>query len=155
MTARCCPRLDPAEWDKLFWVWDKKPFYAARFWSIFNLPLTLDSAIRKAVQDIESRGVGDEEPLLFQRDEAMLHSTLLVSIKKYVDDLPVETVSGRFYSRLFEGKYSDSGRFAKEVNSDLKLRGLSQVELMFYYPTCADCLMKRGVGQVVVFARVK
>ncbi|MBD3387708.1 MAG: hypothetical protein GF416_01555 [Candidatus Altiarchaeales archaeon] len=155
MDSVCCSRLNPLHWDMVFWDWDRKPFYNVVYWSIMHIPLNMNSAMEKAAREIREHGLEDENPIMLSRGEVMFQSSLLISIKEYTDELPVETLTGRYYTRLFEGRYNDKGRYVKETRSDLEGRGLKAREFMFYYPTCPACFQKTKKAQMVVFAELK
>ena len=149
-----CPILEARDWDRRFWDWKDKPFYAATYWSIMHIPLNLDAVVRKAVADIRERNLMSEPIITFTREETMFHSTILISIREGTDELPVETLTGRYYSRLFEGGYGDTGKHMGEMRADLGKQGLKPGELLLYHATCPVCVEERGAAQTVVFARV-
>jgi hypothetical protein len=150
-----CPRLDPQQWDGRFWEWREKPFYRATYWCVLGIPLNLDSVVEKAMTDIRGYGLTADPLIILSRDETMFHSSLLIAINKETDQLPVETISGSFYSRLYEGRYADKRRHNEDIKADLRERELTAKELYHYHATCPACVQERGSAQTVIFARLK
>ncbi len=151
----CCRRLGPGAWDRRFWSWDDKPFYRATYLTFFNIPLNLDSVVEKAVEEIGSHNLWTEPMIYLGRDETAFHSSVLISVSRFTDQLPIETLSGRYYSRLFQGPYADSGKYVRETKTDLREQGSDAGETYMYHATCPRCIGEGKPPQTVVFAEVE
>ena len=77
-----------------------------------------------------------------------------------VKDATVESISGSFLGKSFQGDYSNIGKWMKEVEKivpkeresiDQKERS-SEDKYYFYYPTCPKCAKKYGKNHVVILA---
>ena len=66
----------------------------------------------------------------------------------------METLSGTFVTKAFEGSYCDAPRWIEEMTSFLASRGEQAKKLYFFYASCPDCAKKLGKNQVVLFAQV-
>ena len=79
-----------------------------------------------------------------------------------VDNATIEKMSGDFLGKVFEGEYSNMGKWVKEVEKLLPIvRNERNVNIgnnngvnkfYFYYPTCPKCAKKYGQNYVVILA---
>ena len=84
-------------------------------------------------------------------------TTIYVATEK--DTVPgAETnqLTGRYLTRVFEGPYSNCGKFVKEMKKYLDEKGVGKAkELLFYYTTCLGCAKKYGKCYSVIFAKME
>jgi hypothetical protein len=155
MAEECCKILNPAEWDKKEIVWRDKPFYKSHYTAFFHVPLNLGKKIVEGIGKIEEAGLTDEQMML-SRNDTMWGADLLIPVKSKTDFFDTELVTGRFFTRLFEGHYGDMRKWIRETRIWCRGKGLDPEEFIFWYATCPKCAKKRGDKvQVVVFAKVE
>lgn len=150
----CCPKLKPGDWDKKISDWNDKPFYKTKYFSFFRIPITYNSAVKKAMAKLKSKNLVKDPMLMLAGEESMFYSTLLIEISKDDRTLPVKKISGTFISMYFEGSYRDTPKWVREVVEYCMAKGRQTKELYFFYATCPKCVKKYGSAQTVIFARV-
>lgn len=101
-----------------------------------------------------SAGLLKDIPIILSKEEGLFSSTLLISLQREAKDLPIERISGRFISMLFEGKYSETPKWIKAMQEHCQKQGKEIKELLFWYITCPKCAKKYGAAQTVIFARI-
>lgn len=154
----CCERFDPGTFNGKEIVWDNKPFVVEKTRCILYVPINFGAAVTRAITAIEA---ADAKPS--GSDFVTLSSmcspwstTIYVATKK--DSIPgVETthLSGRYMTKVFEGPYSNCGKFVKEMEKYLDEKGIGKAnELLFYYTTCPGCAKKYGKCYSVIFAKL-
>ena len=150
----CCPILKATEWDKKTFNWKNKPFYRTSCLSLFHIPLTMGSAITEAVKILSAKGLMGKDFMCISKEDGLLSTTLLISLKHDAPGLPIERITGQFMSRLFEGDYKDTGKWVSEMMDYVKSKGKTATELLFWYGTCPKCAKVYGKAQTVIFAHV-
>jgi hypothetical protein len=65
------------------------------------------------------------------------------------------TISGIFLSKVFEGHFSNIGKWIKEMQAFVATKGKPIRKLYFYYTTCPKCAKKYGKNYVVILAQVE
>lgn len=155
MDSQCCKILSPAEWDRKEIVWRDKPFYKSRYLAFFHVPVNLGSKITGGMRRIKEAGL-EAEQMMFSRNDGMWGADMLIPVKNKTDVFDIELITGRFFTRLFEGHYGDMGKWIKETRSYCVEKGYEPEEFIFWYATCPKCAKKFGDKvQVVVFAKVE
>ncbi|MDD5490059.1 MAG: hypothetical protein PHP25_05280 [Candidatus Moranbacteria bacterium] len=150
----CCKRLIPAEWDKKEIVWRDKPFYKSRYRSFLHVPINIGKKITEGMKAIGEAGLVSEQMVLSKND-TMWGAEILIPISQRTGRFKTELVTGRFFTRLFEGNYADMKKWIKETKRYCESRGLAAKEFIFWYATCPKCAKKyEDKVQIVVFARV-
>ena len=66
----------------------------------------------------------------------------------------METISGTFHTKVFEGPYRNMSVWIKEMNEYVESKGEKVEKLYFYYTVCPKCAKHYGKNYVVIFAKV-
>jgi hypothetical protein len=155
MNQECCKRLIPAEWDRKEIVWRDKPFYRDRYWSFLHVPIDFGKKIVRGLEKIKEAGLFAEQMVLSKND-GLWGGEMLIPIERNTNRFKTELLTGKFFTRLFEGHYGDMRRWLKEMKKYCVEKGYQPEEYIFFYATCPKCAKKYGDRvQVVVFARVE
>ena len=190
-TEECCPPFDPSKYqdgNKAYKLikWKNKPFVVDGTRCLFHIPLAFGKAVTRAMKKIEQSEaqVPKEDFMILSECSSPWWSDVLVSAsKECVEGAEVKMISGSFLAKVFEGDYSNIGKWAKEMNALVLEVGGSALEgkreqekeveedgecssntkkvtkqkddtIYFYYPTCPKCAKKHGRNYVVIFAMI-
>jgi len=66
----------------------------------------------------------------------------------------MEKMSGTFMSKVFEGPYKDAGKWAKEMDKYVRLKGKNPKKIYFFYTTCPKCAGYYGKNYTVLLAKI-
>ena len=155
MSDECCKILSSSEWDKKEIVWRDKPFLKSHYFAFLHVPVNLGAKIVASMRKIKEAGLGAEQMML-SRNDGMWGADMLIPIKNKTDIFDIEVITGRFFTRLFDGHYGDMGKWIRETRIWSRGKGFEPDEFIFWYATCPKCAKKRGDKvQVVVFAKVE
>jgi hypothetical protein len=149
----CCSNLKREDFDRKVFDWKDKPFYETSYFSLFRMPLTYGSAVKKAIAVLKSKNLAVDPMLTLSGEESMFYSSLLIEMGRD-DGVPVRKISGKFVSMFFEGRYRDTGKWVKEVIDYCRSQGHETKELYFFYATCPRCARHYGRAQTVIFAKI-
>lgn len=151
----CCARLDAARWADKTLVWKDKPFLRDHIRAVLHVPVNFGTVMGRDQALIEEAGAWPEDPIWLTDDSSPWRSEVYMSVDR--DSLPgatVETLSGTFLTRVFEGPYKDAGTWAKAMAEHVRAQGHELKRLYSFYATCPKCAERFGKNQVVLFAQV-
>ena len=158
----CCKIFEPARFDKKEIVWNGRPFIKDGVWCILHVPINFGGMVSRVCAKIDAAGAKcrDDEFVMLADIKSSWSSTVYFSVTK--DNVPgaiVTRISGTFLTKVFEGPYSDFGKWIKEMESFFKSRkgathDFSSSELFAFYATCPKCSKKHGKNYTVLFSKV-
>ena len=151
----CCPRFEPRKYDEKEIVFDKKWFAKGHVTSVFHMPLNFGPVVTKMMERIKAAKMQSPDYLLLSDENSAFGSDLYVAVKANTPGLSCGTISGRFMTKVFEGPYSDTGKWIAEMKKYVNGKGKGVMRYLFYYTTCPKCAKKYGHNYVVIFAQVE
>jgi hypothetical protein len=151
----CCPPFDPSQWDDKVVTWQDKPFLKARVRSVFHVPLRMSKIVPRAMAQIEGAGANPSRRLMLADDQSPWHTDLYIEVTSDVPGANMARLSGTFLTRVFDGPYRDTPKWAAEMKLEVKARGGSLERLYFGWTMCPRCARAYGHNYVVVFAQVE
>lgn len=151
----CCARLDPAVWDGQQWHWKDKLFLRDHIRAFAHIPLNFGSVISRDNAMIEQAQAYPEPPLWLIDEVSPWGSDIYVAVDRQVPGARIETLSGSFLTKVFEGPYRDIGKWIQAMENYVTSQGRKTKKLYFFYATCPKCAKRFGKNQVVLFAHVE
>jgi len=80
---------------------------------------------------------------------------LYLAVDKEIVNSENTTLSGKFYSKVYEGPFNDSGKWMKDFGNLTKSKGLTIRKQYMWYTTCPKCAKKYGKNYVVVMGQIE
>ena len=152
----CCPRLKKRDWEKRTWKWDDKKFYKKHYFSIFHMPINLGSVLTKSCEMLsQKRLLPRGDPIMLCRNENFWGGDIYIEVVRDSKSVPLEGISGKFITKLFEGQYKEARMWLMAMNAWCKAKGYDVEEIMAFYGTCPKCTKKYGSAQTVLFAKIE
>jgi hypothetical protein len=157
--AACCERFDPSIYDEKEILWKDKPFVIEKVRCFLYVPINFGAATTRAITKLESadaKPTGDAFVMLSDMKSPWSSKLFVATTKEDVPDANVSHVSGRYITKVFEGPYSNCGKWVKEMEEYLKEeKQVKPKEILAYYTTCPGCAKKYGKNYCVLFAKVE
>lgn len=150
----CCPRFNPAPWQDKTLKWENKKFVKDSVLCFFHIPINMDGKMAKNMKLVDAAGAKNPESIMLMDDRGLFASDIYIAVDKDVPGAQIATLSGTFLSRVYEGAYQDAGKWAVDMASYVKSKGLALKKLYFSYTTCPSCAKAYGENYVVLFAQV-
>ncbi len=150
----CCPRFNPEPWDGKTITWQGKRFVQDRVTSLFHIPLNYGAVMTRVDAAIRAAGAKLEAPVMLTDENSLWGADVFVEAGTDVPGAKMVTISGTFMSKVFEGPFSEVGRWVEEMKTLLKSEGKTFGKLYFYYTTCPKCAKKYGKNYVVLLAKM-
>ena len=149
----CCARLDTAKWEGRTLEWKDKPFLKDHIRAFLHIPLNFGSVISRDLAAVENAEAYPEEPLTLSDELSPWGSDILVAVDRTVPEVRMETISGTFLTKVFEGPFRDAGKWGHQMEAYVKEKGHEVEKIYHYYATCPKCAKHFGKNQVVLFAK--
>ena len=151
----CCPRFEPDSWDEQEVVWQNKLFVRDHIRSVWHMPLNFGRVMARLQKKIEAAGADTDEYLALNDETSRWRSDVYVAVSKEVPDAEMTRISGTFLTKVFEGPFSEMGRWMEEMQKFVRAQGKIASRYYFFYTTCPACAKEYGKNYVVIFAKVR
>ena len=151
----CCPKVDPALWENKLFVWDNKRFIKDHVCTLFYMPLNFGAAMKRLDQKVRAAEATMPDWLCLSDHTSKWNMDVYLAVDKEVKDAENITLSGKFFSKVYEGPFKDTGKWCKDFEQDAKTKGLTIRKWYMWYTTCPKCAKKYGKNYVVIIAEVE
>jgi hypothetical protein len=148
----CCPRFDPDQWDEKEVTWQDKLFVRDRVRSLFHIPLNFGSVMKRNLQAIEAADACDPDQLVLSDETSPWGADVYIAVSKEIPGARLERLSGTFFTKVFEGPYSQARNWCDEMRAHCEQHGRSVARLYNWYTTCPRCAKAYGKNYVVLVA---
>ena len=155
--GKCCPIFDTEKWNDKLHNWDQKHFIKSSIPTFFHIPFPpmIGNRIEKMMKQAEGANAVEEDMLdmlfLFS-DPSPFKSEMYLSVKEEVPAARNVNLSGRFYSKVFEGKYGYVPKAIKKLETYLSEKGESAKKYFVHFAYCPKCSKEAGTNYLVMFA---
>lgn len=150
----CCPPVDPSTWSDGEVVWRDHLFVKEHVTSLFHIPLNMGAKIVRAKAKIDAAGAEPSHPLMLSDEKSPWGADLFIDVSKPVPGAEMATLSGTFLTKVYDGPFSDAGKWAEDMKRHVESTGHTMQKLYFAYTTCPRCAKAYGHNYVVLFAKV-
>ncbi len=150
----CCPRFDPAPWDGKVLEWKDKRFIKDRVRTFFYIPMNFGAVITRLMAKIAGAGATAQDWMGLSDHTSKWNMDLYVAVDKDVPGTENTTLSGRFFSKVYEGPFKDTGKWCKDYEAFVKAKGLDVKKWYMWYTTCPKCAKKYGKNYVVIVGQM-
>lgn len=151
----CCKRFDPKPWDGKLIAWKGKLFLRAKAVSFFYVPLNMDKVMASSMERIAKANALAKVPIMLcDCRSCPFTMDIFIAVEKSVPGAQMERVSGDFLMKVFEGDFSQHGKWARGMEEFVKRKGKKIKRMYTWYTTCPKCAKHYGKNYVVMVAQV-
>ena len=150
----CCPRFNPEPWDEKEITWQDNLFIKDHVRSFLHIPLNFGKVMVKNMERIEAAGALAPEPLMLSDEKSLWGADIYIAVSQEVPGAEMETISGTFLTKVFEGPYKNMGKWVKEMKAYGKSKGKEIKKMYFFYTTCPACAKVYGKNYTVILVPV-
>jgi len=152
--AECCPEFDPLPWDDKVLEWDHKKFIKDSVFTFFFMPVNFGRVMKRLDGKVRNAGATIPGWLCLSDHTSRWNMDLYLAVDKDVAGAENTTLSGKFYSKVYEGPFRDTGKWCKDFEDAAKTRGFAVKKWYMWYTTCPKCAKKYGKNYVVILSQV-
>ncbi|NCA86473.1 MAG: hypothetical protein EOM83_13025 [Clostridia bacterium] len=150
----CCPEFNPHPWDDKLHHWQNKMFIKDKVFSVFYMPINFGSVMKRLDSKMSDTDVEVPDNLCLADHTSMWNMDVYLSVDQQVPEADNTTLSGSFYSKVYEGSFNNTGKWMKDFSALLKSKGMISTKNYSWYTTCPKCAKKYGKNYVVLFAKI-
>lgn len=154
-TTGCCDKFDPAPWDGVTHEWDNKLFIKSKVFTLFYMPIGFGSVISKMYNAIKAAGAEVPEKMSLADHTSMWSMDLYLPVNKEVDGADNIKLSGKFFSKAYEGGYKDMKAWIAEFKQSTSNQSMKISKNYYWYTTCPKCAKEYGKNYTVIFGKIE
>lgn len=151
----CCPPFDPDPWNDKAFEWKGKQFVRGKVNTFFYMPIGFGNEMRRLDKKVTGSGATIQDNLCLSDHTSKWNMDVYLAVDKAIPGEENLQISGNFYSRVYEGPFSDTGKWHKDFLDVTKHKGLKTGKTYMWYTTCPKCAKKYGKNYTVIVAEVK
>jgi len=154
-TETCCPEFIPAPWDDKIIEWNNRRFIKGKVRTMFFMPMNFGKVIRKLDEKIRNSGSSVEDWLCLSDHTSKWNMDIYLAVDKEIQGAENVLLTGKFYSRVYEGPFKDTGKWCDDFKKQAETKGLKVKKWYMWYTTCPKCAKKYGKNYVVLISEVE
>lgn len=150
----CCPRFDPIPWEDKFIEWENKKFIREKVKTFFFMPLNFGSVMKKVFSKVSAAGASFQDNLGLSDHTSRWNMDILIAVDKEIPGAENTTLSGKFFSKVYEGSFKDTGKWCADYDEKVKSKDLTYNKMYMWYTTCPKCAKKYGKNYTVILGEI-
>jgi hypothetical protein len=151
----CCPKFDPVPWDDKTFEWENKKFIKDKVFTLFYMPVNFGGVMKRLDEKLTKAGAKVPDYLGLSDHTSKWNMDIYLAVDKQVPDAENTTLSGKFYSKVYEGPFQETGKWMKDFETVTKNKNLAIKKEYMWYTTCPKCAKKYGKNYVVVVGQLE
>jgi len=151
----CCPEFDPAPRDDKMFEWTNKRFLKDHVCTLFYMPLNFGKVMKRLNRQVTAADATMPDWLCLSDHTSRWNMDVYLAVDKEVPGAGNTTLSGKFYSKVYEGPFGNTGKWCKDYEALVKSKGLTIKKWYMWYTTCPKCAKKYGKNYVVLVGQVE
>jgi hypothetical protein len=150
----CCPRFVPEPWDGKIFQWENKRFIRDKVLTFFFMPLNFGSVMRRLNAKVEKSGATIPDWLCLSDHTSGWNMNLYLAVDKEVTHAENITLTGKYFSKVYEGPFRDTKKWCNDFENEVKSKGLELKKMYLWYTTCPKCAKKYRKNYVVIIGSI-
>lgn len=151
----CCPPFDPAPWDDKLIEWNSKSFIKAHVCTFMFMPLNFGGVMKKLDRTVTAADAQVPDYLCLSDHTSKWNMDVYLAVDKEVASAENVSLSGKFFTKVYEGPFKDTEKWCKDYAAIAESRGLAIKKWYMWYTTCPKCAKVYGHNYVVTVAEVE
>jgi hypothetical protein len=149
----CCPEFNPAPWEEQTLQWENKKFIRDKVFTLFYMPLNFGKVMKRLDHTVRNAAGTIPDHLCLSDHTSKWNMNVYLAVDKDIPAANNVTLSGHFFSKVYEGPYKDTRKWCQDFESMAKNKGLNIRKQYMWYTTCPKCAKKYGKNYVVIIAQ--
>lgn len=118
------------------------------------MPVNFGAVMTRMQKKVEAVGAEMPDYLCLSDHTSMWKMDTYLAVNKEVPGAENVGLSGKYFSKVYEGDFSKTGEWMKDFETQLKTKGQTAIKAYMWYTTCPKCAKKYGKNYVVVIGQV-
>jgi hypothetical protein len=155
MEKECCPKFNPEIWENKMFLFDNKLFLKGKVKTFFHIPLNFGKVMTNLTKQIEDANAKFIGGLCLSEETDKGEMNVYLAIDKEIPNAENVRISGKFLSKVYEGKFKEMGKWINNFKIHVQSKSLVQKKLYIWYTTCPKCAKKYGKNYVVMIGQIE
>jgi len=155
MEEECCPKFNPKPWEDKTFIWKNKQFIKGKVFTLFYIPINFGGVITKLMKKINDAKARCVDNIALSEHTSKWNMNLLLAVNKEIPNTANVTLNGKFFSKVYEGDFKETGKWSKDFENYAKSKNLKIKKQYMWYTTCPKCAKKYGNNYVVIVGEIK
>jgi hypothetical protein len=151
----CCPEFDPIPWDDQTFEWKDKRFIKDKVCTVFYMPMNFGKVIKRMFEKVTGAEATVPDWVCLSDHTSKWNMDLYLAVDKEVPGAENTMLSGRFYSKVYEGPFKDTGKWCNDFERIAGTKGYTIKKWYMWYTTCPKCAKKYGKNYVVILGQIE
>lgn len=151
----CCPPFNPEPWDDKICDWENKRFIKDHVSTFFYMPLNIGSVMQRLDRLVKKVDATVPDWLCLSDHTSKWNMDVYLATDRYVSGADNVSLTGKFYSRVYEGPFKDTGKWCKDFEAKAAEKGFAVKRWLMWYTTCPKCAKKYGKNYVAIVGQVE
>lgn len=151
----CCPKFDPAPWENKQLEWGAKQFIKDKVHTFMYMPLNFGSVMKRINKKVSGANAETAEWICLSDHTSKWNMDIYCEVTKNVPNIENLTLSGKYYSKVYDGPFKETGNWMKDYFAEASEKGIEIEKSYMWYTTCPKCAKKYGHNYVVVLGKIK
>jgi len=152
--SECCPKFDPALWNEKTFEWNNKKFILDKVFTLLYIPVNFGSVMTRVTEQVRKAGGVFQEGMALSEHTSRWNMDIYLAVDKEISGAENKKLSGKFFSKVYEGDFKETGKWQKDFENYLKTKNLKTRKIYLWYTTCPKCAKKYGKNYVVFLANL-
>lgn len=153
--STCCPEFNPVQWDDKTLEWNNKSFIKEKVCTFFYMPINFGKVMKKLDAITTKAGAKIPDWLCLSDHTSKWNMDVYLATDKEIPGAENTTLSGKYYCKVYEGPFSDTGKWCKDYENIVKSKGQSIKKWFMWYTTCPKCAKKYGKNYVAILSQIE
>jgi hypothetical protein len=150
----CCPKFNPDPWDDKIFEWKDKRFIKDKVFTLFYMPMNFGKVMKRLDENVRKAGAEITDYLSLSDHTSKWNMDIFLAVDKEVPGAENTSLSGKFYSKVYEGPFGNTGKWCKDFEGILKSKGHGIKKWYMWYTTCPKCAKKYGKNYVAIISEI-
>lgn len=151
----CCPPFNPELWDNKLLEWTNKKFITSKVKTFMFMPINFGKVMTNLQKQVEDSGAKMLDYLCLSDHNSKKNMNVLLAVDKEIEGTNNTTLSGKFYSKVYEGPFKDTGKWCEDYESYINKLNFKIKKWYMWYTTCPKCAKKYGKNYVVIISEIE
>lgn len=146
--------FNPEIWDNKLFEWNGKRFIFTKIKTIFCFPINYGRAMRKLTNFANSVHAISQDNMCLMHSTSMWKTDLYLTVDQYIKDADNISLSGSFYTKVYEGNIKDKNKWKKNFKQLLQNQQILSRQIYIWYTNSPKLFKKYDKNYVVLIAKI-
>ena len=148
----CCPKFDPDPWERFS---NGKIKNSSKTKSLHSFHAAqLRFSYERLNAKVEKCSATIPDWLCLSDHTSGWNMDLYLAVDKEIPEAENISMSGKFFSKVYEGPFSNTKKWCTDFEKQIKERELNLKKMYLWYTTCPKCAKKYRKNYVVIIGNI-